>query len=256
MPVPRRTGIASWAEVDSKSLGVDEILSLLAEGEMEVLGLLPYSSNYVFLARIGDPEKALAIYKPTKGERPLWDFPENTLAAREVAAFVVSEAGGWHFVPPTVLRTDAPLGPGSIQLFIDHDPERHYFVLADERLDEFEDFAAFDIVVNNADRKGGHVLEARDGRLWAVDHGLTFNVEPKLRTVIWELAGRPLGSAVKDRLETLVAKLSDRDGLGGRLAELLSEEEAEATRVRAEQLLKVGTLPEPTSDHRLPWPLV
>lgn len=256
MPAPPRTGIASWAEVDSKSLGVDEILFLLAEGEMEVLGLLPYSSNYVFLARIGGAENALAIYKPTKGERPLWDFPEKTLAAREVASFVVSEAGGWHFVPPTVLREDGPLGPGSLQLFIDHDPERHYFVLAEERLDEFEDFAAFDIVVNNADRKGGHVLEDRDGRLWAVDHGLTFNVEPKLRTVIWELAGRSLSSNVRDRLESVVAKLSDRDGLGGELAGLLSEEEAEATRERTQQLLKVGTFPEPTSQHHLPWPLV
>ena len=256
MPVPRRTGIASWAEVDSASLGVDEILSLLAEGEMEVLGLLPYSSNYVFLARVGSIEKALAIYKPTKGERPLWDFPENTLAAREVASFAVSEAGGWHFVPPTVLREDASLGPGSLQLFIDHDPERHYFVLVEERLDEFEDFAAFDIVVNNADRKGGHVLEDRDGRLWAVDHGLTFNVEPKLRTVIWELAGKPLSSGVRERLESVVTKLSEPKGLGGELTSLLSDAEAEATKVRTERLLEVGTFPEPTSQHHLPWPLV
>lgn len=239
-----------------EALDEDEILTLLGSGDVEVLGLLPYSSNYVFLSRVGFSEKALAIYKPTKGERPLWDFPSNTLAAREVAAFEVSRAGGWHFVPPTVLREDAPLGPGSLQLFVDHDPERHYFNLVEEGLDRFEDFATFDIVVNNADRKAGHVLEAKDGRLWAVDHGLTFNVEPKLRTVIWEFAGRTLSEAARARLELVIAGLTDESDLGARLTELLSSEEMEATRARAEELLNAGVFPEPTSRHHLPWPLV
>ena len=256
--------------MESKSLEVNEALSVLATGEIEVLGLLPYSSNYVFLVRVGELEKAdrlddppeqekaehLAIYKPSRGERPLWDFPANTLAAREVAAFLVSEAGDWRFVPPTVLREDAPLGPGSLQLFIDHDPERHYFVLVEEDVDRFDEFVAFDIVVNNADRKAGHILEAKDGRLWAVDHGLMFNAEPKLRTVIWDLAGRSISVVVRQRLEALLDELRSDGALGGELAKVLSPEEVSATARRVEELLLAGTFPEPTSRHHLPWPLV
>ena len=256
MPGFKRTSQAELT-MHVEALDVDEILKLLVSGEVEVLGLLPYSSNYVFLSRVGSSEKTLAIYKPTKGERPLWDFPSNTLAAREVAAFEVSQACGWRFVPPTVLREDGPLGPGSFQLFVDHDPERHYFNLVEEGLDRFEEFATFDIVVNNADRKAGHVLEAaKDGRLWAVDHGLTFNVEPKLRTVIWEFAGRPLTEAARARLKLVIDELSAEDRLGARLTELLSSAETEATRSRAEELLNAGVFPEPTSRHHLPWPLV
>jgi Phosphatidylinositol 3- and 4-kinase len=237
-------------------LSVEEVLAMLSTGDVEVLGLLPYSSNYVFLSRLGSEENALAIYKPSKGERPLWDFPDNTLAAREVAAFRVSEAGGWGFVPPTVFRDDAPLGPGSLQLFIDHDPERHYFTLMEDGLDRFEEFVTFDIVVNNADRKSGHVLEAKDGRLWAVDHGLTFNAEPKLRTVIWELGGRSLSDRARVQLEDVAKQLAPGGSLRSELAELLSEEEAEATERRALDLLENGVFPEPTSRYHLPWPLV
>ena len=136
-----------------------ETLPLLETGRVEVLGLLPYSSNYTFLARVGDGDTTiLAVYKPRRGETPLWDFPPGTLAAREVAAYKVSKASSWDLVPPTVLRDDAPLGPGSLQIFIEHDPERHYFVLMDDHSDELRRFAAFDVVVNNADRKAGHVL--------------------------------------------------------------------------------------------------
>ncbi|MFN2526684.1 MAG: SCO1664 family protein, partial [Actinomycetota bacterium] len=167
---------------------------LLATGDVEVLGRLPYSSNYTFLARVTGPSsERLAVYKPRQGETPLWDFRQGTLAARELAAFRVSEAAGWGIVPPTVLRSDAPLGEGSLQVFIEHDPDRHYFALMEERREEFARFAAFDVVVNNADRKAGHVLEDGSGRLWGVDHGVTFHVEPKLRTVIWAFAGESLG---------------------------------------------------------------
>jgi uncharacterized repeat protein (TIGR03843 family) len=243
--------------VSSKSLAVGDILTLLSTGEVEVLGLLPYSSNYVFLTRVSSgSENALAIYKPTKGERPLWDFPAGTLAAREVAAFELSEAAGWHFVPPTVLRDDAPMGPGSLQLFIDHDPERHYFVLFEERPADFADFAAFDVVVNNADRKGGHVLEDRENRLWAVDHGLTFNVAPKLRTVIWDLAGHTLEDGLIARLDDLKAALDDESDLGRRLAELLNFDEVAATRERTERLSEARVFPHPDHDRHLPWPLV
>jgi hypothetical protein len=234
-----------------------DTLRLLESGRVEVLGLLPYSSNYTFLARVGDGDATvLAVYKPRRGETPLWDFPPGTLAAREVAAFVVSEAAGWDLVPPTVLRDDAPLGPGSLQLFIEHDPERHYFVLMDDHSDELRRFAAFDVVVNNADRKAGHVIADADNRLWAVDHGLTFNVEPKLRTVIWAYAEEPLGAEVRARLETLGATLSEDSELGGELTKLLSREESDATLARVEDLLVEDRLPAPGDNRPLPWPLI
>ena len=235
---------------------VEDVLHVLSSAEIEVLGLLPYSSNYVFLARVGDPDGMLAIYKPTRGERPLWDFPPKTLAAREVAAFLVSDAGGWDFVPPTVLREDAPLGPGSVQLFIDHDPERHFFVMLEERRSDFEPFAAFDIAVNNADRKAGHVLEDRSGRLWGVDHGLTFNAEPKLRTVIWDFGGQRAERAVLARLERLRDALDPRGDLTAALATLLNEAELTALRTRTEAFLADPVYPQPISQRQLPWPLV
>jgi uncharacterized repeat protein (TIGR03843 family) len=239
-------------------ISVAETLDLLEAGEVEVLGLLPYSSNYVFLARVAkDGLETLAVYKPTRGERPLWDFPTGTLAAREVAAYLVGRASGWDLVPPTVLRKDAPLGPGSLQLYIEHDPERHFFVLAEERLADLIPFAAFDIVINNADRKAGHVIEDERKRLWAVDHGLSFNVEPKLRTVIWTFADHPLDAALKSRLQCLRELLADSDGLGGELATVLSRAEARATLRRVDAFLAASRFPYPgPGHHHLPWPLV
>ena len=264
-----------------------ESLELLAHGEVEVLGLLPYSSNYTFLARVTPPHpqpsarepssardttragpsepdagtadsvrEVHAVYKPRRGERPLWDFPHGSLAGREVAAYLVSERAGWGIVPPTVLRADAPLGPGSLQLFVEHDPDRHFFVLVDERLEDFVEFAALDIVINNADRKAGHVVEDEAGRLWAVDHGLSFHVEDKLRTVIWSFADRPLGPEVRAAVDRLRAELSEDGDLAGELTRLLSEEESAATIERVEKLLVEDRFPEPTADRPLPWPLI
>jgi len=234
-----------------------EVLEVLEHGSMETLGLLPYSSNYTFLAMAClEGVEIKTVYKPRRGERPLWDFPRGTLAAREVAAFLVSGAGGWDVVPPTVMRTNAPMGEGSVQQYIPHDPERHYFVLAEERLNDFPEMAAFDIVINNADRKGGHVIEDAEGKLWAVDHGLTFNLDDKLRTVIWEFAGDPLGGETIERLEEVKVGLRDAAGLGGDLQTLLSPPEAAATLLRVETLLAEGTFPVPDSEYRLPWPLV
>ena len=232
-------------------------LELLAGGGIEVLGLLPYASNYTMLAKVsGAGGEALAVYKPRRGERPLWDFTPGSLAAREVAAYLVSEAAGWGIVPPTVLRRDAPLGEGSLQLFVPHDPERHCLVIMEERMEELACFAAFDAVANNADRKAGHVLEGAGEKLWGVDHGLTFHVEPKLRTVIWAFADRPLGAQLIAGLELLEDRLSGARGLGAELAALLSPLEAEATRARVRALLKSGRFPPPGVDRPLPWPLV
>lgn len=222
-----------------------------------MLGLLPYSSNYTFLTRVRSGEaEALAVYKPRRGERPLWDFPPGSLAARERAAFVVGEAAGWDLVPVTVMRADAPMGEGSLQLFVEHDPEVHYFTLMHDRLDEFAAFAAFDAVINNADRKAGHVLEDATGRLWAVDHGLSFHVDDKLRTVIWAFADEPLTKDVRTSLERLGAALSDDGALFLELAAVLTKEEASATLNRVEALLVDDRFPAPGSDRPLPWPLI
>ena len=190
-----------------------------------------------------------------RGERPLWDFPPGTLAARERASYLVSEGAGWHIVPPTVLRADAPMGEGSLQLFIEHDPEVHYFTLMHDRLDEFASFAAFDVVVNNADRKSGHVLEDQAGKVWAVDHGLTFNLDDKLRTVIWAFADEPLTRAVRAALEVLGAELSE-GALREELESTLSSAEAAATLARVEALLVEDRFPAPGTDRPLPWPLI
>ena len=201
------------------------------------------------------PDEHHAVYKPIRGERPLWDFPPGTLAARERAAFLVSEAAGWGFVPPTVIRDDAPMGEGSVQLFIQHDPDVHYFTLMHDRLEAFAPFAAFDAVVNNADRKSGHVIEDADARIWGVDHGLTFHTDDKLRTVIWAFADEPLTGPVRMALEDLGAALSEGP-LGGELETLLSRAEAEATLARVENLLVEDRFPAPGGDRPLPWPLI
>ena len=240
----------------SPSVGLTE-LELLEQGEIEILGLLPFSSNYVFLAKLTHGDQEIhAVYKPLRGERPLWDFPAGTLGAREVAAYLVSEAAGWDIVPPTVMRMDAPHGPGSMQLFIEHDPERHFFVLMHERGPEMVTFAAFDVVINNADRKGGHVIEGPEGCLYGVDHGLSFNLEPKLRTVIWAFAEDPLGDRLRGQLETLGEALAPGAPLADRLDELLSPEERAETLARLQVLLAENRFPAPEGPFDMPWPLV
>lgn len=223
----------------------------LAEAELEILGLLPASSNYTFLSRLGDEDGTLVVYKPRKGETPLWDFPTGTLCQRETAAYLVSEAAGWGLVPPTVLR-DGPLGPGMVQQFIEHDPARHAFNLAPEHELELKRIALFDLIVNNADRKAGHVLKDAGGALWAVDHGLCFHEEPKLRTVLWDYVGDPIP---EDGL-TAVAKLcGDLSGeLAARLHELLFPEEIAFLSLRAEMVLGSRLFPPPGPGRPYPWP--
>lgn len=233
------------------------VLEILERGSVEVLGRLPFSSNYVFLARVSLEEAELhAVYKPRRGERPLRDFPLGTLAAREVATFLVAEAAGWPVVPPTVMRSDGPIGPGSLQVFIDHDPNRHYFVLVHERSAEMSTFAALDVVINNADRKAGHILEGPDGRLWGVDHGLTFNVDPKLRTVIWAFAEQEIPEAVRSHLQALSDALAPGTELDASLSRLLAPQEVEETRARLALLLADGVFPSPEGPFSMPWPLV
>lgn len=267
----------------------DVTVQRLATAPLEVVGRFADASNATLLARLVDrdprplaaladalgrepglddlPAADLVVYKPRDGERPLWDFPAGTLHRREVAAAAVDAAMGAGLVPATLLRDDAPFGPGSVQRFVPHDPEQHYFTLRDAALDGSDAplrgrlalLAAFDVVVDNADRKGGHVLvetgaaSVADG-LRAVDHGVTFNVEPKLRTVVWDLAGSPLDPDVAAALDRLLA---DLDGeLGAHLAMLLTAEEVAVTRERTLALRTAGVLPEPEGPHPFPWPLL
>lgn len=246
-------------------LTIGEVLHILQHGTVEIEGLLPWSSNYAFLVRACDgPIELGAVYKPERGERPLWDFPQGTLCLRERAAFVVSEAIDWHVVPPTVLR-DGQHGPGSVQLFVDHDPNRHYFTIeGDETLrPQLQKMALLDILINNADRKAGHVLiqesdEAGEiERLWGIDHGICFHVDPKLRTVIWEFGGAPIPAALKRDMEAFREKLSDPAGeLVIELGKLLSPAEIEALQRRLDRLISRSAFPQPGAGRHYPWPPV
>jgi hypothetical protein len=227
---------------------------VLAAGDLEVLGLLPNASNGTFLARARlDDEEELAVYKPRRGEAPLWDFPDGTLCAREVAAYVVAGTLGWPDVPATLLR-DGPHGVGSVQRFVRFDAEEHYFTLAGRFPGEFGRIAVFDLVVNNADRKAGHCLLGEDGRIHVVDHGVCFSSEPKLRTVIWDLAGEPIPDPLREDLRRLGHEV--RTGaLRDELAKLLDDEELAALAERAEATATLERLPDPDLDRRpFPWP--
>jgi hypothetical protein len=231
----------------------EDVPRALVEGDMRVLGLMPNSSNYTFLARCRcDGDEVLAVYKPRRGEIPLWDFPEGTLHLREVAAFEVARSLGWPHVPPTVLRA-GPEGPGSAQLYVEHDPEQHFFTLEHERADDFRRIALFDLVANNADRKAGHCLLAGDGTIWVIDHGVCFSDEPKLRTVIWDFVGEAFEPALRGDLGRLREGLEA--DLGRTLGELLSPGELAATVDRVDELLRAGVFPEPVPGTRpFPWP--
>ena len=231
----------------------DETLASLAEGDLEILGLLPRSSNYTFLARVEGGD-TLAVYKPRRGEAPLWDFPDGTLCQREVAAYVISRELGWPTVPPTVLR-DGPEGPGSVQLFVEFDPDQHYFTMIRTRPDDFRRIALFDVVVNNADRKSGHCLLAADGHVFTVDHGVCFHEAPKLRTVIWDFQGEAVPDTMADDLGGLATKLAD-EALRAELETLLSRKEIEAIRERLASLLSEGRFPQPGPGRPYPWPAV
>lgn len=230
-----------------------EKASLLEAGDIRVLGRMPNSSNGTFLTEVTlEEERCLAIYKPERGERPLWDFP-GALYRREVAAHHISQALHLDVVPPTLERFDLPYGIGSLQLFIEADFSRHYFDLIEDESyhPQLVNIAAFDLVCNNSDRKGGHVLVDEEGALWAIDNGLCFHAEWKLRTVIWELGGSPLNADLLERL----AFLAENTPISMRT--LLTEEETDALRFRASALAEAGKLPQVHPDHRhYPWPVI
>jgi len=228
------------------------ILETLQHGEIEVEGRMPYSSNATFLVNLtlGD-QVGKGIYKPLRGERPLWDFPSG-LYQREVAAYLLSEAMDLHVIPPTVER-EGPFGVGSLQWFIDARFEEHYFTLYEAREDlhdQFRNMAAFDIVANNTDRKGGHVLVDADDHLWGIDHGVCFSDDFKLRTVIWDFAGEDINDELLAPLEVLMNDVPTN------LASLLTEDEIDAMLERIGWLLHNRVFPAPESRYQYPWPLL
>ncbi|HKJ28484.1 MAG TPA: SCO1664 family protein [Anaerolineales bacterium] len=234
------------------------ILAHLSQGEIEVSGQFMWGSNYTFLCSISYQDETIqAVYKPTRGERPLWDFPNETLAGREVAAYLISQAGGWEMVPPTVYREDAPAGPGSLQLFIEHDPDYHFLNFSADDKARTRAVALFDAVANNTDRKAGHVLVGEDHHLWLIDHGVCFHTHPKLRTVIWDFAGQPLTEAEQTQLSELRTALASNSKLLEDLNEYLSHREILAVIRRIDQLLESGCFPYPDENRpHMPWPPV
>ncbi|MGW5849594.1 SCO1664 family protein [Streptomyces sp. NPDC055254] len=264
-----------------------ELEELLAKGELTVVGRIREASNAVLLCSVTHGgASADCVYKPVKGERPLWDFPDGNLARREVAAYLVSEATGWGLVPATVLR-DGPYGEGMVQQWIEAAEEdastggllglvegeeagegwkpvafaevgegrTALLVHADDA--RLRRIAVLDAVINNGDRKGGHLLPASDGRLYGIDHGVTFHTEDKLRTLLWGWAGEPLTDEARDVLVALDAELADGAPLATRLAELITAVELTAVRGRVAQLLRTGTHPEPSGQWpSIPWPPV
>lgn len=231
-----------------------EVATLLATGEIEVVGKILESSNQALLVEVSDGETTLsACYKSEVGERRLWDFPRG-LWRREIAAYELDLALGTDLVPPTVARPDAPYGPGSLQLWVDDNGTDHYFTLRERRefLPYLRALCAFDIVANNADRKSGHVIY--DGvRCWAIDNGLTFHTDEKLRTVIWDFACHSIADDLRARLASFA------DGDVGGLAQWIDPDELALTQLRAGELAETGVLPEPDGDREwppYPWPLV
>lgn len=238
---------------------VHTLLRILSEGTMTLQGELILGSNFTFLVTVSHQEQnTLAVYKPQRGEQPLWDFPPGSLAFREVAAFEVSQALGWALVPPTVYRHEGPLGAGSLQQFIEHDPAYHYFNFTPEDRQRLRPVALFDWIVNNADRKGGHILFDRQHHLWLIDHGICFHEEDKLRTVVWDFAGEPIPEVYLEDIACLAAALEDESSpLSLRLGMLLSPAEVRATLRRARYLLKMRRFPRPPAHRRYyPWPPV
>jgi uncharacterized repeat protein (TIGR03843 family) len=237
-------------------------LSILTEGEIALKGQFTWGSNYTFLVEVTRGKDKLAgVYKPNRGVQPLWDFPAESLPGREVAAYLVSEALGWGLIPPTTYRREAPLGPGSLQLYIEHDSEYHFFTFTEEDHQRLRPAVLFDLLVNNGDRKGTHILVDSERRLWLIDHGICFHDEEKLRTVIWEFAGQPIPADLHSDLATfhqwLAAPDGDETSLAGALAPYLTQPEITALERRAARLLRMRRFPRPSSRRRAyPWPPV
>ena len=236
---PDRSGDNGRNPADSEQSGFD----LLRNGEFVTCELTPLGSNYTFLASLhwGDRD-GQAIYKPRDGEVPLWDFPRGTLYKREYGAYLLSQALGWDFIPPTIIR-DGPYGIGSVQQYVDHDPRLNYYTLSEADADELRMIACFDLVANNTDRKANHVLVDGNGKLWGIDQGLTFHADTKIRTVIWDFGGEPIPDYYLDSLTQLAGQLNRPEGMLRELLELLLPEEVQALHQRVQWVLTERAYP-------------
>jgi len=245
------------AEPVPVSLPEDEALPILRDAEVIGGRRMLYGSNYTFLLGLdaGAGKYLRAIYKPRDGERPLYDFPSGTLYKREYAAFLVSRALGWPDVPLTLLR-EGPHGVGVFQLFVEHDPQVTYFDLVGQHEETLLGFAVFDILVNNADRKGGHCLLGPDGRIWSIDHGLTFHTVFKVRSVMMEFWGAQVPQQLVNDLNALRPSLLQSAPLHKELSELLAPREIELLCTRLDALVQDGTIPVLDPSRNIPWPLV
>lgn len=230
----------------------DAVLHRLRSGEITECKLVPWGSNYTFAVVLSlpeDDEPALGIYKPRAGEAPLWDFPSGTLYQREYAAYLLADALGWDFIPPTVIR-DGPHGIGTVQLYVEPEHDSHYFSFREAHQEELRRMAVFDLVTNNADRKAGHCFRDRSQtRVWGIDHGLTFNTQPKLRTVIWDFCGEEIPA----HLVAGLARVRDDAAIAELLAPRLDPLELHALRARAARLLEAGVFPELSSRRNIPY---
>jgi len=249
------------------SLAPTETLTILQQGKLSLRGEFMWGSNYTYLAEVEhEGEKLPAVYKPTKGVRPLWDFPTPSLARREVAAYLTSQALGWELVPPTAFRRDGPLGTGSLQLYVEHDPEYHYFNFSPEDRQRLRPTVLFDLIANNADRKGSHILLDRQRHIWLIDHGICFHAEDKLRTVAWDFAGESIPAKLSADLQVFQQKLAQEGtpgenpgvtSLQSELPHYLTHTEIIAMKRRVERLLASGCFPNPDPNRRqYPWPPV
>jgi hypothetical protein len=237
-------------------VGLEAACGLLEQAAVVDCKGLPWGSNYTYALGLdaGDDRVLLAIYKPRRGEVPLWDFPDGTLYRRERAAYVVSQRLDWPFIPPTVIR-DGPYGIGSVQLYVEPDPQAGYDRLRSEHADEIQQIAVFDCLTNNADRKAGHfLLGQHDGRVWGIDHGLTFNTAPKLRTVVWDYVGEPIPDRLLSDLLRLRRDPIRLKQLCDDLEPLLLPAELEALLHRLDHLLQDRRFPSPSARRFYPWP--
>ncbi len=216
---------------------------LLTQGEILSCQLTPAGSNYTFLAQLQfDDRTGLAIYKPKDGESPLWDFPSGTLYKREYASYLLDDILGWNLIPPTVIR-DGPYGIGSVQLYVEHDPKQNYYTLSGENGKQLRTIACFDLVANSTDRKANHVLVDTHGKLWSIDHGLTFHADTKIRTVIWDFCGERIPKKLLNSVDNLSCQLSNPQDKLRELVDLLLPEEVVAFKKRVEWVLTEGVYP-------------
>ena len=236
----------------------EKVLDTLQEGEITLQGQFVLGYNYTFLVEVGDNDfSQKAVYKPDKGQQPIWDFPEYNLSRREVAAYHVSDYLEWDLVPATVLRKTGPHGSGSLQLYIDHDPNQHYFTFYENTRSRLQSTALLDILINNADRKGGHILLDSSNKIWLIDHGLCFHEEEKIRTVIWDFAGQPIPNKLLADLKKFEQALETQGTVLKFLSRLISEPEISSLRYRCQQLITAPIFPPPPSNRRyIPYPPV